>query len=125
MKMDSLYYIPKVTITKDLRLQPMIPISIAVIASELKSIGNRTSEYLLMRINAVYQIAIANKHDVIILGAWGLGAFKEDDGDVEILAKHFKQCALAHQSKIRTVFALFGNKSNYNIFKGVIFNPIT
>lgn len=117
MKLDSLYYLPRVCIYKNLQ-GPIKPIYIAVIASELKSISERKSEYLIARITALYETAIANKHTAIVLGAWGLGAFKENDDDIETLAIHFKRCAKCYD--IKTVFALFGNKKNYNIFKKIL-----
>jgi len=112
---DGLHYIPAITINKNTKLEPISPVKCAVIASELRSIAERSSKYLQMRINSLYDIAIMNKHDVIILGAWGCGAFKETNDDTKILAKEMFICADKYKDKIKTVFAIYGKK-NYDIF---------
>lgn len=105
--MDGLFYIKNVTINKNLKLENISPINVAVIASELKSICERTQTYLQKRISDWYDIAIANDHDYIILGAIGCGAFKESDEDVEILSKQMKICADKYKDKIMTTYAIF------------------
>lgn len=65
---DSYHYIPKVTITSN-------KICCAIIASELRSVACHNAEYLANRIIALYECALKNKHDAIVLGAWGCGAF--------------------------------------------------
>jgi uncharacterized protein (TIGR02452 family) len=119
MRVDALYYLPTVTITKDLDLKPIASVTCSVIASELKCISGRSSDYLRGRIDAVYRTALDHDHDVIVLGAWGLGAFKETDEDSKILAVQMKRCAEKNH-KIKTVFALYGNKENYKVFKQII-----
>lgn len=114
MKQDSLYYLPKIIINKDLNLKPITPVT----CSELKCISCRSTDYLRNRINALYETALNNGHDVIVLGAWGLGAFRETNEDTEILAKQMKYCASKY--KIKTVFALYGNNHNYKVFKRIM-----
>lgn len=113
---DGLIYVPVVTITKNLKMENIKPVKCSIIASELKGIAMYTPSKLQSRIKALYDTAIENNHDVIVLGAWGCGAFKETDDDVHILAKHIKLCAEAYQDKIKTVCAVIG-KTNYNAFK--------
>ena len=112
---DGAHYISVVTVTKDRHLKNIIPFKCAVIASELKSIAMCTSEYLQKRFESLYKLAIDNKHDVIVLGAWGCGAFKETDDDIVILAKESKKFTDKYQDKIKMVFAIIGK--NYKLFK--------
>ena len=64
---------------------PIGNVKCAVVASELRSIAESTSDYLQKRISVLYDMAIKYGHDVIVLGAWGCGAFKETDDDISIL----------------------------------------
>jgi len=109
---DSYHYLPKVIIYKN-------KLTCGIIASELRSIASRTPEYLIGRIESLYQCAIKQGHDLIILGAWGCGAFKETNEDAEILAKAFKIVSQKYQSQIKSVFAVL-SKANYKIFKRVL-----
>lgn len=115
---DALHYVKKVTINKDTNMKPITAVDCAVIASELKCISERSSKYIQSRLTNLYDIAIKNNHDVIVLGAWGLGAFKETDDDAKILAKEMRLCAEKHN--IKTVFALYKNKENYDVFVDVL-----
>ena len=110
---DSYHYLPKVTITNT-------NISCAIIASELRSIASRTEEYLIKRVTDLYECAVKNKHNAIVLGAWGCGAFKETEDDAAIMAKIFKIVAKKYMDKIKTVYAIL-HKPNYEIFKKIIF----
>ncbi|XWV25091.1 hypothetical protein QJ856_gp0686 [Tupanvirus deep ocean] len=111
---DSYHYISKVVIMGT-------NASCAIIASELRSIASRTEEYLIKRLANLYECAIKNKHDVIVLGAWGCGAFKETNDDATILAKIMKIVANKYSDKIKTVYAVL-YKTNYEIFKNIIDN---
>lgn len=115
--MNSLYYIKNVIITKNLNMENIDPIKVSVIASELKNITDSTINYLNKRICDFYETAIQNKHDCIILGAIGCGAFKESDDDVIILSKQMRICADLYKDKILTVFAIYNNKNNFLAFK--------
>ena len=67
------------------------------------------------RIINLYNCAIKNKHDVIILGAWGCGAFKESDDDVLIISNIIKKLSKRYQNNIETICAVIGRK-NYEQF---------
>jgi hypothetical protein len=106
---DGHYYIPNVIITDT-------KIKCAIIASELRGIAASKHEYLVSRVESIYKCAITNKHDVLILGAWGCGAFKETEDDVEIMANLFKIVANKYADKIKSVFSVL-YKRNYTTFK--------
>jgi uncharacterized protein (TIGR02452 family) len=84
---DGLYYIPMVIINKDIELKSIKPIKCAIITSELRAICEHNSNYLQTRIRNLYDVAISNNHDIIVLGAWGCGAFSESLDDSDILSK--------------------------------------
>ena len=72
------------------------------------------------RIKKILEVAKLNKVEVLILGAWGCGAFHNDSYKV---AQAFKEMlALYHFEKV--VFAIIdrveGPNSNYSIFKKII-----
>lgn len=95
-------------------MKPVTPFKCAVIASELRSISLVKSEYLQKRFSSLYEAARKNEHNVLILGAWGCGAFKESEEDIVILAKEAKKFCSTHTT-IKIVFAIIG--SNYKLFK--------
>lgn len=105
---DSYYYLPKVTIAKD-------KVSCAMIASELRAIASHKENYLIQRVQDLYECAIKHKHDIIVLGAWGCGAFKETDDDAVIMAKIFKRVANQYKDQVESCFAVL-HKKNFNIF---------
>ena len=113
---DGLHYIPRVMINKNIKMEPITPVKCSVIATELRSIADRSPQYLQARINALYETAIQNNHDSIVLGAIGCGAFKETDDDAKILSKVMKICAEKYQNQIKTVFAIYNNKKNFKAF---------
>jgi hypothetical protein len=114
--LDGYHYLPIVTINKDKNMKNITPVKCAVIASELKGISSSTPQYLQKRITDLYNIAILNKHDVIVLGAWGCGAFSEAEDDAIVLSKEIKPIAEFYKEKIKTVCAVIGKK-NYTAFK--------
>ncbi|VBB18882.1 hypothetical protein YASMINEVIRUS_1414 [Yasminevirus sp. GU-2018] len=117
---DGLHYVMNVSIHSDLTGTKLVkPVKCCVIASELRSISERSDDYLTKRVSALYEVALANSHDVIVLGAWGLGAFRETPEDGVKLAKCMKECAKKYNGRIKTVFALYGSKINYETFKSV------
>lgn len=89
----------------------------AVIASELHGISASSLQYITDRVNQLYTTAITNNHDVIVLGAWGCGAFKESDEDIDILVSVIRLCSERHAGNIKTVCAVIGRK-NFNKFTG-------
>jgi len=119
MSRDSLIYLPNVKIIKKFDMNNIKSVDCAVIASELRGISASSNQYVESRILSLYNTAINNKHDVIILGAWGCGAFAESDDDVVILANTIKKLAKAHENKIKTVCAILGRKQ-YKIFNKIL-----
>ena len=117
MPSDSSYYIKNVIINKNLKLEKISEVKICVIASELKGISERTSKYLQKRISDWYEIASMNGHDYLILGAIGCGAFKESENDASILSIQMKICADKYNDQIKSVYAIYNNKNNFNSFK--------
>lgn len=71
----------------------------------------------LERIEKVFQIAIVNDHETLILGAWGCGVFKNPP---EMVAECFN-IMLDKYSKFFTkiVFAIPDDK-NFNVFNDII-----
>jgi uncharacterized protein (TIGR02452 family) len=108
---DGLIYLPNVIIKKNFNMEDIKPVKCAVIASELRGISSSTPTYLQSRLQSLYETALHNKHDVIVLGAWGCGAFGESDDDPIILAKEIKKMAQMYNEKIKTVCAVMGKKN--------------
>lgn len=116
ISIDGSLYIKTVTVTKNKSLQNITPFTCSIIASELRCIS---SSNLQLRFKSLYNIAIKNKHDVLILGAWGCGAFKESDEDIYILAREAKKFCFENND-IKIVFAIIGK--NYKLFKNAYDN---
>jgi len=91
----------------------------------IKSSSSRsTPHYIENKITNLFNIAINNNYDAIVLGAWGCGAFSETEDDADIISKHFKTCCdkfiykylYIIKDRIKIVFAIPTTK-NYKIFK--------
>jgi len=110
-------YIPKVQIFRDdkYNLLPQ-PQSVAVIASSMRSVSVGSIDRLRDKISSVFAIAQENDHDLIVLGSWGCGAFKESPDDIIVLTNEFKTiCDSGFVTIPTVVFATLG-KVNYNAF---------
>lgn len=118
MPRDSLIYLQQIIITKNFNMENIPNYRCAVIASELHAIASSTSAYLETRLTNLYTTAILHHHDVIVLGAWGCGAFAETEDDTHIIATHIKGLADLYKDKIKTICAVLGRKQ-YKIFKAV------
>lgn len=68
------------------------------------------------KIESWYQVARNGKHNVIILGAIGCGAFKEANDDCNLLASVMRRVADRNQD-ILSVYAIYKGKQNYDVFK--------
>lgn len=112
---DSLYYIKNVIIDKDINFNKIDNCVCSVIASELKGISSSSEQYLIKRIDELYLCALNNKHDSIVLGLWGCGAFGESSDDIEILAKIMKVVRKKYQECIFTTYAIYKSKK-YDLF---------
>ena len=91
----------------------------AIIASELRAIAESSEAYLIKRVSDIYDCAVKNGHDVLVLGAWGCGAFKETEDDAEIIANVFKKVAAKYADRIVSVFAVL-YKKNFKTFKEIL-----
>lgn len=78
-------------------------------------------ELLKKRISRVFEVAILNKVDVLILGAFGCGAFCNPP---EIVAKAFMRCVEKYNCYLKDVeFAIYcppGKEENYKAFDRVL-----
>lgn len=113
---DSLFYIKDVIINKNVNMEPIPNVKIAVIASELKGISSSTEQYLLNRVDELYTTAINNNHGCIILGLWGCGAFCESDDDIIILARIMKTIRKRYEHLIFTSYAINRKKRKFDTF---------
>lgn len=79
------------------------------------------NEIMLERSRRVLEIAIRNNHKILILGAWGCGAFGNQP---EIIAAIFKYLLSNwyKNSFEKVVFPIFGNGNNYSTFKKILTN---
>lgn len=114
MGRDEARYVPRVTIHRALdgKALPKDKYRCAVIASELHAIAASSKNYLQDRVDALFALAVRNKHDVIVLGAWGCGAFGETEDDLFILAQAFRAAALnPKHSGVRPVYAMMNKKN--------------
>lgn len=117
-KYNTMYYIPNVRIAKDFagHLLPT-PVDCAVVASELKSLSLIPESSLRQRIQALYELAVKQKHTAIVLGCWGCGAFSESEEDVLVLARQFAIYSKMYPL-IKSVFAVYTTK-HVKIYKTV------
>jgi uncharacterized protein (TIGR02452 family) len=82
------------------------------------------SDYELMtaKITAVFDAAVANGNDAIVLGAFGCGVFGNSPANV---ASIFKNVIVQRgYDRIKLYFAIIGDNQNFRIFK-LMFNPET
>ncbi len=115
MPRDGAYYIPNVIISKDKNGNEINKVKCSIIASELRGIASCKSDYLQKRICSIYDLSIRHGHDVVVLGAWGCGAFKETDDDVKILCEEYLKALKKYDGKIKSIFAIL-TKANYEKF---------
>jgi len=72
---------------------------------------------LLKRIRGILKVAASNECTVIILGAWGCGAF----GNVPlIVAQAFKQAIIEEKCFNQVIFAMYSNDKTYEIFRSIL-----
>jgi uncharacterized protein (TIGR02452 family) len=71
------------------------------------------------RIAKVFALAYSKKMEVLVLGAWGCGVFRNDPN---LIAKLFKeQLAGNYKNAFRKIiFAIYSEKQNYNEFKNIL-----
>ena len=95
-----------------------------------KDDGNKTSineeelyQIHLSRGKAILEVALANNIDVLVLGAFGCGAFRNDP---RIVAKAYKELLKEYSKYFKEIeFAIYCSKydsENYEIFKKILDN---
>lgn len=118
------------TVTKDKILDPIEPYQAAVITVPAVVNPNNDEKLELARKKAklILDIAADNKHETVILGAWGCGVFNNDPADV---AKDFKMLLNDYFKGVfkEVIFAIptgpkgtvaGASKTNYDVFESVL-----
>ncbi|ARF09195.1 hypothetical protein Catovirus_2_144 [Catovirus CTV1] len=130
MRFNDAIYSPKVTIVKDNKYnklkyyEDISMIAIAAIRKPYLINGKYTQQdYQIMynKIKAIFEIAIINKHDSLVLGALGCGAFYNPPDEVarifkilvEKYKKYFKYIGFA------VLITKYTDNNNYNYFKNI------
>lgn len=126
---DDLIYTPAVVVFKTDESAPqMMKIDdwydvdvITCAAPQLYETPSDIEKYestILKRLRRIFQVAKHQGVEVLVLGAWGCGAFNNPP---ELIAKAFK--TLCNEYKFDTIeFAIYGNRgndTNYQIFKQI------
>lgn len=96
-------YVPDVVVFRNADYSLMNESSVtwlSVIASALRNADAGGNNRLRDKIKLVLAIAIENKHDSVVLGAWGCGAF---GGDTEIVAKIFNEVIKSYKQYFRYI----------------------
>lgn len=129
---DDILYLPKVTIFKTDESTPKLMdekdwFNVDVIASAAPQLSyyydkDRYKKVIYKRINRVLEIAKHENVDVLILGAFGCGAFNNPP---EIVANTFKELLNDYHFDL-VEFAVYCNDdnpfNNYNLFKNILLN---
>ena len=72
------------------------------------------------RMDRIFRVAIANKADVLILGAFGCGVFANDP---KLIAESFRNVQKKYECYFETIeYAVYcrpGNTENYEVFQSV------
>jgi uncharacterized protein (TIGR02452 family) len=79
-------------------------------------------ELLLKKIHTIFQTAIDNGHNSVVLGALGAGAF---NGPAEDIAKAFEKVSRLYYRKLKNItFAIMKgySDSNYDVFRSIFEN---
>eukprot|EP00930_Biecheleria_cincta_P074543 TRINITY_DN61761_c0_g1_i1.p1 TRINITY_DN61761_c0_g1~~TRINITY_DN61761_c0_g1_i1.p1 ORF type:complete len:286 (+),score=52.04 TRINITY_DN61761_c0_g1_i1:91-948(+) len=94
------------------------PLTVAVVAAALRDC-DRNQEFLQKKIAGILRIAAENRHRMLVLGAWGCGAFGNDP---ELVAKTFHTEILRYANLFdEIIFAIPGNrKKNFQVFQRIL-----
>ena len=128
---DMLIYSPDVKVILDLEDKEIIePWNVDIITAafpNLRHIKKTIDEEILStvyerRIETVFQVAIKEKVDCLILGAWGCGVFKNDPIIVaKAMHKIQDQYSGYFEKIIYPIYCLKGEESNYEAFMNEFF----
>lgn len=103
-------------------LDPIVPFTTDIITVPAVVNPNTPAKLALAeaKTKLILDIAAENNHDVLILGAWGCGAFNNDP---LIVATTFKKFLTQEYAGVfdKVIFAIPGEESvNHQVFKGVL-----
>ncbi|KAJ3133046.1 hypothetical protein HK100_004730 [Physocladia obscura] len=111
VNMFGAIYIPQVFV-----FDVASPFWCSVVAAALRGGGGASKEYLQQKIDGVFRVLIAYGHRVLILGAWGCGAFGTDADEVAACFKTILKCY--EHCLDYVVFAIKG-KIQFKVFSEV------
>jgi uncharacterized protein (TIGR02452 family) len=113
---DHLIYSPDVPFFRDERLELLdVPFSVSIITSPAPNAGNAgpcgegplVRATLERRAEQILRVAAHHGHDVLVLGAWGCGVFRNDPDHVaDVFARLLTDGSLASAFS-RVVFAIY------------------
>lgn len=120
---DEIIYSPKVYICKDSSYKYLKePVCVACIAvpgvrhpsvivhhGEEEYMNQEDKDRMIDKIAAIFQVAIENGHDALVLGALGCGVFANP---VHAVAKIFRDCIATYDGKFKRIgFAILANNN--------------
>ena len=121
---DIMIYSPNVLVIRDNNYNKIDPFKINIISSA--AVDNRSgniknsSEIMKNRIRRIIMTAASENNDILILGAFGCGVFRNDPNKI---AKSFHDVLVdegfkSHFEKI--IFPIYNNPRLYHIFKSIL-----
>jgi uncharacterized protein (TIGR02452 family) len=124
---DHMIYSPDVPVIRDddgMLLET--PYCVSMITAPAVNLGalvqndrkerSRTEETMRRRIGRVLSVAVARGHRVIVLGAWGCGAFRNDPATVApLFYEHLRPGASFHRLFQQVVFAVLDHSATEEI----------
>ena len=121
---DIMIFSPNVLVIRDNNYNKIDPFKINIISSA--AVDNRSgniknsSEIMKNRIRRIIMTAASENNDILILGAFGCGVFKNDPNET---AKNFYDVLVdegfkSHFEKI--IFPIYNNPRLYHIFKSIL-----
>ena len=115
------FYCSNVIVNKDQRCDPVTPFKVSVIT--VPAVVNPRLEQMGLvegRAKRILEIAVDNKEEILILGAWGCGVFHNDPNHIANLFVRMLRNEFRGVFK-EVVFAIPGKDSeNYKIFEAAL-----
>lgn len=113
-------YCPEVTVTKGPKLEAVAPfvVSLVTVPAVINPDTKEKKDLAYKRVVRIFQIAADNKQEILILGAWGCGAFLNDPEEVALLFNLLSRTGVFQT----VVYAIPGKEShNYQVFEKILF----